>query len=52
MQHDIISDDCDEKNCPWRTEDVNPQEVIRVLCNYIADLVVEKIKEDNNAGSN
>ena len=43
MQH--ISDDCDIKDCPYRTEEVDPQEVVRELCNYIADLVVQKLKE-------
>ena len=40
-----LSDDCDIKDCPYRTEDVEPQEVIRALCNYIADLVVQKLRE-------
>ena len=40
-----ISDDCDIKDCPYRTEDVEPQEVIKSWCNYIADLVVQKLKE-------
>lgn len=44
MQYNI-SDDCDIKNCPYRTEDVDPQEAIKVLCNYIADFVVQKLKE-------
>ena len=43
MQH--VSDDSDIKNCPYRTEDVDPQEVVRELCNYIADLVVQKLEE-------
>ena len=43
MQH--ISDDCDVKDCHYRTEDVDPQEVVRELCNYIADLVVQKLEE-------
>lgn len=43
-----ISDDCDIKDCPYRTEDVEPQEVIRALCNYIADLVVQKLKESED----
>ena len=47
MQHNIISDDCDIKDCPYRTEDVEPQEVIKVLCNYIADLVMQKLKEES-----
>lgn len=45
MQHDTISQDCDIENCPWRTEDVEPQEAMKTLCNYIADLVVKKLKE-------
>ena len=45
MQHNTISPDCDNENCPWRTEDVEPHEVIKALCNYIADLVVQKLKE-------
>lgn len=40
-----LSDDCDIKGCPYRTEDVELQEVIREWCNYIADLVVQKLKE-------
>lgn len=47
MQHDTVSDDCDLKGCPYRTEDIEP-EVIRALCNYIADLVVQKLKDKNN----
>lgn len=34
MQYNI-SDDCDIKDCPYRTEDVEPQEAIKALCNYI-----------------
>lgn len=47
-----VPDDCDVEDCRYRTEDIDPQEVIRALCEYIADLVVKKIKEDNNADSN
>ena len=47
MQHNAISDDCDIKNCMYRTEDVEPQEVIKALCNYIADLVVQKLKVED-----
>lgn len=43
-----ISDDCDIKDCPYRTEDAEPQEVIRAMCNYIADLVVQKLKESED----
>lgn len=49
MQHNIISDDCDIKSCPYRTEDTDPQEVIKSWCNYIADLVVQKLKESDEA---
>lgn len=42
-----LSDDCDIKDCPYRTEDAEP-EVIRALCNYIADLVVQKLKESED----
>lgn len=47
MQHNIISDDCDcdAKDCPYRTEDIPQAVVIRTMCNYIADLVVQKLKE-------
>lgn len=44
MQHNTISDDCDLEDCPYRTEYVEPQETMRALCNYIADLVVQKLK--------
>ena len=47
MQYNTISDDCDLKNCPYRTEDIESQEVIRALCNYIADLVVQKLKQES-----
>lgn len=42
-----LSDDCDIKDCPYRTEDVS-QEATRALCNYIADLVVQKLKESED----
>ena len=47
MQHNTIPDDCNLDDCPYRTEDVEPQEVIRALCNYIADLVVQKLKAES-----
>lgn len=47
MQHDIISDDCNVKDCPYRTEDTDTHEVIRTLCNYIADLVVNKLRTES-----
>ena len=43
IQYNTISNDCDIKNCPYRTEDIDPQEFIKTLCNYIADLVLEKL---------
>ena len=55
MQHDRISDNCDVKTCQYRTEDIDPQEIVRTFCNHIADLVVQKLRaesEDNNADSN
>ena len=48
MQHTVISEDCNLDDCPYRTEDVEPQEVIGVLCNYIADLVVQKLKAERD----
>ena len=46
MQHDTISDDCNLDDCPYRTEAIEPQEVMRALCNRIADLVVQKLKQE------
>lgn len=43
-----LSDNCDIKDCPYRTVDTEPQEVIRALCNYIANLVVQKLKESED----
>ena len=45
MQHDTITDDCNVEDCRYRTEDVPQEEIIRAWCNYIADLVVQKLKE-------
>ena len=47
MQYDTISNDCDVKSCPYRTEDIEPQDVIRAICGYIADLVVQKLKAES-----
>jgi hypothetical protein len=47
MQHDTISDDCNLDDCPYRTEAIDSQEVIKALCNYIADLVVQKLKQES-----
>ena len=47
MQHDMVSDDCNIEDCPYRTEVVEPQEVINALCNYVADLVVQKLKAES-----
>lgn len=47
MQHNTISDDYDLEDCPDRTEYVEPQETMRALCNYIADLVVQKLKAES-----
>ena len=55
IQYNIVSDDCDVKSCPYRTEDIEPQVVISAVYNYIADLVVQKLKmesEKSNADSN
>ena len=48
IQHDTISEDCNIEDCPYRTEDIEPQEVIKALCNYIADLVVQKLKTESD----
>lgn len=47
MQYDKISDDCNIKTCQYRTEDADSQEIIRVFCNYIADLVVQKLRAES-----
>lgn len=45
IQHNM--DDCDLEDCPYRTEDADPREVMETLCNYIADLVVQKLKSES-----
>lgn len=47
IQHDTISDDCNLEDCSYRTEAIDPQEVMRTLCNHIADLVVQKLKQES-----
>lgn len=44
MQHDTISNDCNIEECPYRTEEINPEKVMEYWCNHIADLVVKKLK--------
>lgn len=47
----VVSDDCKFDDCPYRTEAIDPQEIISGIGNYIADLVVQKLKaekEDKN----
>ncbi len=51
MQHDTISDDCNIDDCPYRTEAIEPQEIMRTLCNHIADLVVQKLKQGSEEGN-
>ena len=45
MQHYTVPDDCDLEDCPYRTISIEPQEMMEVLCNHIADLVVKKLAE-------
>ena len=42
----IESDNCNFDDCPYRTEAIDPQEVISGIGNYIADLVVQKLKAE------
>lgn len=42
MQHNN-NDDCNIEDCPYRTEAIDPQEVINSLCDYIASLVAQKL---------
>lgn len=45
IQHNMISDDCDLEDCPYRTEPIDLNGVMEAFCNHIADLVVEKLVE-------
>lgn len=48
----LSSDDCNFEDCPYWTEAIDPQEVISVIGNYIADLVVQKLKAEKEKGNN
>ena len=51
IQYDSIFDTCDIPDCPYRTEDIDPQQVMNLLCDYIADIVVRRLKEDQDGNN-